>query len=78
VVLDPATAGTHAAQREARIIALREHALKLLADLTLYCENDIPLEATWGDIEFQADVNKALRDLRDRVFHLGEYAPPGR
>jgi len=76
VVLNPAADGIQAARREARIIHLREEALGYLAQLTTYCENDIPCEATWGDIEWQADINRQLRELRDRALRLGEYAPP--
>lgn len=62
-------------RREALITNLRAEALACLAQLTTYCENDIPFEATWGDIEFQGDVNRQLRELRDKVLRLGEYAP---
>lgn len=71
-------ADPHAEQRERRIAALRADALGMLAQLTAYAENDIPCEAGWPDIEFQADVNRQLQELRDKVLRLGEYAPPGR
>ena len=69
---------TDAEQRERRITSLRAQALAALAQLTHYCENDIPCpgEAGWPDIEWQADVNRHLCELRDRVLRLGEYAPP--
>lgn len=65
-----------ALRRAERMKALRAEALALLVAITRYCQKDIPADASWGDIEFQADVNRRLRDLRDQVLQLGEYAPP--
>jgi len=76
VVLDPLTSERQEAMREARIIALRTEALALCEQITFYCEHDIPFEATWPDIEFQVHLNKQLRQLRDEMLRLGEYAPP--
>ncbi|RPJ72607.1 MAG: hypothetical protein EHM24_09125 [Acidobacteria bacterium] len=59
--------------RETKIIALRHEAVGLAQQILTYVENDIPFEATWGDIEFQQDVNKILTELRDRVLRQGEY-----
>jgi hypothetical protein len=78
VVRDPLDSERRAEQREQLIIALRDEALALCAQLTSYCEHDIPFEASWPDIEFQVHLNAQLRQLRDEMLRMGEYAPPAR
>jgi len=76
VVRDAFDSDRRAEQREQLIIALRDEALALCTQITNYCEHDIPFEASWPDIEFQVHLNVQLRQLRDEMLRLGEYAPP--
>lgn len=67
-------------ERLRKMRALLEEAQGLVAQLAAYhaAQAQDPA-AGWPDIEWQADLNRELRQLRDRVLQLGEYGgPPAR